>query len=245
MILLELLEPQYGAKPAEVHYLEGFLRYHGLGIPQDFVAAFRHCEIAANAGLPAAQYLAGKMLIEKTGVAQDIDAGFAFLRSASGQSFVPATLLLAMLISHSESDNEEVFTLNEVAANLGAPNAAHALAVAYEEGRGVAKSERNALHWYERAALLGDCFASQRLERAYVEGHLGLQVDMDLAYKWATKAEAQRVQMEADEFERYKIGAANGHRASQTLLAMIFKTGVYGVKIDLVASKYWEQLSKE
>jgi|GEM_PF-3197235 len=244
MILLELLETKYGATPPEVNYLEGFLRFHGLGLPQDLTLAFHHCEIAAKAGLPAAQYLAGKMLVDGRGVAKDIDAGFIFLRNASSQSFVPAILFLAMLISHSDPDNGEVFALNEVAANLGAPSAAYALATAYEEGRGIAKSEQNALHWYEKAAALGDCFASQRLGRAYGEGQLGLRADMGLAHQWSTKAEVQRVQMEVNEFERYKIGAANGHRASQALLARIFETGVYGVNIDLTVSKYWEQRSR-
>jgi TPR repeat protein len=241
MTLLELIEPQYGVKPAEVHYLEGVLQYHGLGVPQDFATAFTHCEVAANAGLPAAQYLAGRMLIEGTGVAQDTIAGLTHLRHAADQKFVLAILWLALLLSQTEPDSPEVFKLNEMAANLGVPLAAYALAVAFEEGRVVTKSNLDALRWYEKAASLGYCFASQRLVIAYTEGQLDLEADKVMAQQWTERAEAQQEHMEAEEFGCIEVAATNGHEASQLLLAMIFRLGTHGKTVDLAKSKYWEE----
>lgn len=245
MTLLELIEPQYGVKPAEVHYLEGVLQYHGLGVPQDFATAFTHCEVAANAGLPAAQYLAGRMLIEGRGVAQDTIAGLTHLRRAADQAFVPAILFLALLLSQTEPDSSELFKLNEAAANLDVPLAAYALAVAFEEGRGVAKSNLDALRWFEKAACLGYCFASHRLENAYTEGHLGLDADAVVARQWAERAEAQEEHMEAEEFACIEEAATNGHQASQSLLALVFRLGTHGKTVDLVKSKHWEECSKK
>jgi uncharacterized protein len=243
--ILELLEPQYGVYPAEVHYLQGVLYFNGLGMPQNFDSAFDHFKIAAHAGLPAAQYAAGTMLVDGRGIDRDYEVGLDFLRQACSQSFVPALFYLGVLLSSQDAHSTEAFTLYSSAAKLGLPAAARAIAVAYDKGIGVMKSEKDALHWYECAASKGDCFSSETLAEAYREGLFGLRPDSKLASEWAIKAMSQKDQMDADEFERYKISASHGFRASQKILAMIFEMGTHGVKVDLAEAKYWKQRGDE
>ena len=214
-------------------------------MPQDFAAAFNHFKVAAHAGLPAAQYAAGTMLVDGRGVVRNYEEGLDLLRQACSQSFMPALHYLGHLLSSEDAQSREAFELYKAAANLGLPAAARAIAAAYEEGLSATKSEKDALHWYEYAASRGDFFSSERLAEAYRKGHLGLRPNSEEAADWAIKAAAQRDRMDADEVQRYKISAAHGYRASQTMLSMIFEKGTHGVKIDLAEAKYWKQRSSE
>ena len=69
------------------------------------------------------------------------------------------------------------------------PEALFDLAVSYEKGAGVRKSERKAYHLYVRAALWGDKQAIHEVGRCLFYG-IGAKRDRRLADVWLARAEA-------------------------------------------------------
>lgn len=65
--------------------------------------------------------------------------------------------------------------------------AAYDLAVCYEKGTGVAKSEKKAARFYLQAALLGDKQALYEIGRCYWHG-LGVKRDRSIAGVWLDQA---------------------------------------------------------
>ncbi|MFC4307534.1 tetratricopeptide repeat protein [Steroidobacter flavus] len=73
------------------------------------------------------------------------------------------------------------------AANADHAEAAYDLAVCYEKGVGVKKSERKAARFYLKAALLGDKQSLYEVGRCYWHG-LGVKRDRSIAGAWLDQA---------------------------------------------------------
>lgn len=244
MIVLELLEKQVGPKPAEILFLEGVLRSTGLGLSKDPAGAFESFFTAAEFGLPAAQYAAGRMLLNGDGTAHNQELGEALLRKSSRQDFVPAMLYLGMLLLERQHA-EEGFDLFERAAKLGSPVAADQVARALEFGRGTTADSSRSLQWYLASAEGGYSHACRRLADAYTNGGLGAIPNKQEAERWATKAEKYSAEEDSDEFARYEIAACNGYKACQLMLAKIYSTGLLGIEVHKVRASFWEKQAME
>ena len=81
-------------------------------------------------------------------------------------------------------------------AEAGDTAAMHDVAVAYEFGRGVERSQAAALDWLVRAGEAGHVGALDRLTHIYLEGLLGVASDEKAALAWAAKAREARLRME-------------------------------------------------
>ena len=84
-----------------------------------------------------------------------------------------------------EKDHIEAGRLIEQSAQLGHIPAMRAYANAQEYGQlGFSRSNSSAAMWYLKAANVGDDVAMQRLKKAYLNGELGLTIDLEEAERW-------------------------------------------------------------
>lgn len=77
-----------------------------------------------------------------------------------------------------------------IAAKAGHTDSQYNIALMYEKGIGVKKNEKEAVIWYEKAALLGHSAAQFNLGVLYENGR-GTPVDFTKANKWYRKAAVQ------------------------------------------------------
>lgn len=84
-----------------------------------------------------------------------------------------------------EKNPQEAGRLIEQSAQLGHAPAMLAYANALESGQlGFEKSNSKSVTWYLKAANAGDGNAMERLRKAYLNGELGLSIDLEEAAKW-------------------------------------------------------------
>lgn len=76
-------------------------------------------------------------------------------------------------------------------AEAGNADAQARLAIAYFNGKGVAKDEREALKWVQKSADGGSALGQLNLGNMYLNGGCGLKQDPSEAFKWFTKSAAQ------------------------------------------------------
>jgi uncharacterized protein len=86
-----------------------------------------------------------------------------------------------------KKDISRAVKLLKLAARGGVANALYDLAVCYEIGAGVEKSEYEAFRGYMKAALLGDADATYEVGRLYYHG-IGVSKDRALAKAWLDRA---------------------------------------------------------
>jgi hypothetical protein len=100
------------------------------------------------------------------------------------------------------------------------PRAETALAMLYQDGLGVPRDIRRAIHWYERAARAGDPVAQMSLGDLYAVGR-GTALDRVRAYVWLDLAAGSGKDWAArrrDGIER-KMTVRELHRAKEAIRA--------------------------
>lgn len=68
----------------------------------------------------------------------------------------------------------------------------HQAALAYAGGHGVARDDREAMNWLQRAVVGGHPDAARRLAQAYRNGELGLPRAPEQAAEWERKTQPTR-----------------------------------------------------
>jgi uncharacterized protein len=122
----------------------------------------------------------------------DLPKALRLLKRAHKQGDRRAAYALATWHLHGKGDvvprnlSKAVLLLREATGSNHA-EAAYDLAVCYEKGTGVAKSERKAALLYLKAALLGDKQALYEVGRCYWHG-LGVKRDRSIASAWLDQA---------------------------------------------------------
>ena len=104
-------------------------------------------------------------------------------------------------------------------ANQGDAIAQNNIAVLYEEGLGVPRSDKEALKWYKKAAQQGQAEAQFMVGLFHAEGR-GTTQNYQQAFEWYSKA------------------AKQGHADAQNNLAMRYASGT-GVKQNVKLAKFW------
>lgn len=123
--------------------------------------------------------------------------------------------------AYQKGDFQAAFRVLENLAKQGNSEAQYNLAVLYQDGLGVAKSDDQAFYWYEKAAWQGLAEAQFMTGLLYSEGE-GVKQDYEQAFYW------------------YQRAAEQNHAEAQNNLAARYATGTGVVKnIDL--AKYWYQ----
>jgi TPR repeat protein len=117
---------------------------------------------------------------------------YDLLVSADSAGDARATYALATWYLHgtkfTKRDIARGTELLQRAVKKNIPDAAHDLAVSFEKGIGVQKSERKAFELYVRAALLGDRQSLYEVGRMYYHG-IGASKNRHLAEVWLDCAE--------------------------------------------------------
>lgn len=94
-----------------------------------------------------------------------------------------------------EVDPKEAFILYQTAAKAGHAQSAYRVSVCYEmgheDGGGTKRDASKAVHWYQRAATLGDTPAMYKLGVIQLKGLLGQQRNPREALKWLKRAADQ------------------------------------------------------
>lgn len=163
----------------------------GLGVKErDEKKAFEWLTMAAEAGLPNAQYTMGDVLLRGKGVKQDQSAAVGWYEKASGQGHAEARFKLAALYYAGIGVQKNIpksLALYRASADAGHPSAMTTMGVFYFNGRVFKKSEVQARDWWIKASYAGEVNAMVFLARIY-HNSTQLARDYPSAYVWYTLA---------------------------------------------------------
>lgn len=150
------------------------IRYdNGIGVPKDARIAACWYRKAAEQGQASAQYNLGICYANGEGVTRDEQKAIDWFRQAAEQNHPQAQ-----------------FYLQQIAALSGDRDSQYALAICYEQGRGVEKDIDKAIAWYRQAAEQGHRDAQFELGRRYQDGD-GLKKHPVAAQSWLEKSAKQ------------------------------------------------------
>ncbi|MCC2599666.1 tetratricopeptide repeat protein [Sphingobacterium sp. FBM7-1] len=146
-------------------------------------------------------------------------------------------------------------------ANQGNTNAQYNLALKYENGLGVSKSDSEAVKWYRKAADQGYVHAQNNLGVMYRDGK-GITKDEAEAVKWYTKAANQGLDIaqnnlgnmyrdgkgvtksESEAVKWYRKSAAQGNTSAQASMGRAYHYGLGMDKDFQQAEKFYTQAAK-
>jgi TPR repeat protein len=170
---------------ARAQYNLGIMYAKGLGIAKDEGAAVTWYRRAAEQGFAPAQHSLGYRYANGQGIAKDEGAAVTWYRRAAEQRYAPAQYNLGVMYENGwgvTKDYAQAIAWYRKAAEQDEPPAQYEsgegmaqdfrmaaamakanLGMMYENGRGVAKDEAQAVGWYRKAAEQGDDRAKKRL----------------------------------------------------------------------------------
>ncbi|WP_025034753.1 tetratricopeptide repeat protein [Bradyrhizobium sp. DOA9] len=175
--------------PAQIVW--GQLLLDGTRIARDPAAAFVWFERAARSGDPDGQNMVGRCYEQGWGVEPNPKLATEFFELAAAAGHVWAQVNLAQMLMRggNPADRPRSFELFRAAAEGGTSKAnlkaMNSLARFLEEGWVVPADPERALHWYRRAAVLGDHWAQYNLATILLGGG-----DLSAADAWLERAVA-------------------------------------------------------
>lgn len=153
--------------------------------------AFEWFMVAARQGHAEAAYYVGYYYQYGKGVPQNLDEAVNWYQKAALEKDKDALYHLALiLLQNDKPDFKNASTLLGEAAKQGHPNAQYNLAVMYQKGDGVDRSDQKALYWYEKSAEAGLAIAQYNLGMLYFAGEV-VEKDEDKAKSLWQKAADQ------------------------------------------------------
>lgn len=164
--------------------------------------SFEHLRLAvirqAEAGDPFAQFQAGRMYREGSGVSRDpgqadewFDKAFSGLKKEADDGDRDAASLVYECFHEGlgvEKDAAKALFWLQRAAQEGMPEAMFTLALEYRNGGLVEKNESLFMYWLRKAAEEGDDGDAQYLLGACYEHGNGVPQDLEFARKWYDRA---------------------------------------------------------
>lgn len=200
----------------------------GLGTGQNLPEAARLYNLAAEKGIPEAQFQAALFLIEgKTGP-KDKQKAKAYLEKAVAGNHTLAAFNLAQLILSDATTNEQkkpAFDLFLRAANTGLADAQYAVSQFLANGTGgVPFDEAQARIWLEKAARQNYDTAQLDLGSWLVDG-IGGKKDYEAGFLWTKRA------------------AEIGNIEAQRRLAHLYEDGI-GNNGDQIAAAAWYVIAR-
>ncbi|MDW6021920.1 tetratricopeptide repeat protein [Mesorhizobium sp. BAC0120] len=195
----------------------------GLGLPRNPVEAAKWYSLAAEQGVPEAQFQYALMLLDGDYVKKDLNEAYALLEAASQAGNVLAQFNLAQLIVRREPGDAgmaKAVPYYEQAAKAGLADAQYAMSQIYANGAGGKKrDEVEARRWLQLAAEQGYDTAALDLGTWLVEGRGGPQ-DRKAGFNWLRRA------------------ALIGNVAAQNRLAKLYMQGL-GTDPDNIMAAAW------
>jgi len=226
--VLENLRARVARGEAEAANTLGNMYAFGQGVGQDFAEATRLYQIAADGGLPVANFNLGLMYETGRGVAPDAGAAFRFYFKAAEKGVAAAQFNVGNMYANGigvPKDDFEALLWFRQAADQGLAEAQYNLALAYEHGRGVRLDEAAARRWYRLAVTQGNPRAQYNLALMLEEGRGG-----DPGPEEALSL--------------YRTAASQGFAAAQNNLGLMLAAGRVGPP-NLVEAYKWLSLAVE
>ncbi len=147
-------------------------------------------------------------------------------------------------------------------AQAGEARAQFNLGVMFDQGRGVARDQENAILWWRKAAEQGMAQAMHNLANVYIAGE-GAPPDYQEALTWLLQAAAKGLarsqytlgkmhsnglgvaQDEAKAVEWYRRAAEQGYDRAQYNMGKIYRDGSGGIEANAEQSAHWFQRAAE
>jgi TPR repeat protein len=184
------------------------------------------------------------------GIALDKDEALAakWFRASAQSKHQGALNELMALNASSDVDgvpNQQDLELEMQAALAGNSFAAFLTGRRYESGRGRQKDENIARTWYLRASEVEPVSQSALLElhSIFREGRLGIEPDLELAEDYYARYRALSIKEADEQGRRIRDAALNGDRISQSLLALGYDEGVFGLPRSENRAAFWRDLA--
>lgn len=158
---------------------------------KDYTHAVQYYRIAAEKGLPPAQFELGCLYLQGKGVAYNIKEGFKWIKLSAEAGWSRAYTPLAGMYYEglgTTKNVEEATKWYFKGAEYGDKEAQFCIGLAYNIGEGVPQSYLNAAKWYEKAAKQGHAGAANNLASIYLRKHVEPLISSEDGIYWLKKA---------------------------------------------------------
>lgn len=163
--------------------------FNGEGTDVHLEAAYIWFTKAAEHDVPEAMFTLGIMHEQGLYVEEDIEKALQWYRQSAHHGYVEAYYYLGMIYLEGthlqDTDITKAMSYFEKAEDEMHIDAIFNLGYIYENGLQGAIDGRRAVHYYKKAAFMGDDQARERLAEIYEEGYI-VQRDLQQAKKWRT-----------------------------------------------------------
>ncbi|WP_032918340.1 SEL1-like repeat protein [Mesorhizobium erdmanii] len=176
----------------------------GVGVRQDEGQAAHWLRRAAE-GVPEAQYMYARMLLDGRGLEADLPQARVWFADAADAGMLDAKVALAEMLLNGRggtSSPAAAVRLFEQAAGEGHVGAMFALGALCEAGQGLPFDQKMAQKWFAAAAELGHGQAQLMLGR-YLSRGLAGEHDPVAGRRWLEKAAAHGIQEANDELAEF------------------------------------------
>ncbi len=180
---------------------------------------------AQPARTPEEDYKEGVKAMENGNI---IEAMQPFKRAADA-GHAAAQVAVAELYLSSDFWSDAA-TYYRKAAEQGNAEGQYGLAVAYREGRGIAKDSKQALEWFVKAAEQKHAEAINALAEAYANGGMDLTAEerkSKTAFRWI------------------ETSARQDNLLAIRALAYAYREGAFGAPVDVGQARQWDDKAKE
>ncbi|MBO5122781.1 MAG: sel1 repeat family protein, partial [Oscillospiraceae bacterium] len=204
----------------------------------DYVQAAQHFRTAAEQGLAVAQYNLSVCYANGEGVEKDLVEAEMWAQKAAAQGHENANNALNILQRRQkenafeigvqyfkQGDHVQAVRFFRMAAEDGEAAAQFNLALCYEQGEGVEKSQSEAIRWYRAAAEQGVVEAQLSLASYYFDGD-GVAQDLSKAAHW------------------FRAAAQQGHAGAQYNLSLCYRQGL-GVEQNYAEAVHWCRMAAQ
>ncbi|WP_068470518.1 SEL1-like repeat protein [Candidatus Protochlamydia phocaeensis] len=221
--------------------------------------AFITWKMQADQGLAEAQYNTGIGYLDGKGINQSIENAIKYFKLAADQKWVPAYQALFTFYDERE-DYSEAARYLKLGADRDDAYCQQMLGIYYENGLGVALSEKNAVKYYRLAAdqndpiaqfFLGDMYKwGSGVEKSLAECLKYYKMSADQGYgpaqiKLADYYDSDDVKDYKKAFEYYKLAADQGYAEAQCDVGFHYEYGKGVKKSAAKAIQYYELAAEQ
>ncbi|CAG8616193.1 11120_t:CDS:2 [Paraglomus occultum] len=161
---------------SSIRWLLGFMYQYGLGTEEDEIDAYDYYKESANANNYLGLYSIGRCFQTNYGAFGKLEMVIKFYSRSADQGFTPAIYNLADIYA-SAGDEKQAFTILKEIADQGDSTALCKLSSWYARGKGVTKSESEAINCLVRAVELGNPIAKCEFGVRLLYGQGGITKD--------------------------------------------------------------------
>ena len=210
---------------AEARFVLGSMYRFGQGVDLDHAQAAKWFTLAAQQGVPMAQYSLGRLYLKGAGVTKSQKEAVKWFLKAAKQNLASAQLVLGTMYRNGRGvkrDAKQAVKWYVAAATGGNALAQANLGRMHAQGNGVRKDFKKAALWYRRAAERGLAHG-QSLLGAMLAAGAGTKKNYSEAYFWLALAAKQGDKQAADFRDEVGKNLKSTQRTQLSLRAAAWK----------------------